>query len=135
MAPAEALPVEVLVDPVVPTVVSEDPSSVVSIISPEITEVPIMESELSTADDVLGALIAASVGVETGSYEMNVTSNVEVDGLGVPVSMRIFGDYQKPDRQQVTVEAGVSFFKIQIEMVIVGDLVYVKDPIMGELGS
>ena len=62
---------------------------------------------------------------------MNVTSNVEVEGLGVPVSMRIFGDYQKPDRQRVTAEVGVSFLKIQIEMVIIGDLVYVKDPIMG----
>ena len=74
----------------------------------------------------------ASDSVETGSYEMSITSDVKVEGLDMPVSMKIFGDYQEPDRQRVTAEVGVSFFKIQIEMVVIGDLVYVKDMFTGD---
>ena len=101
--------------------------------SPEISLAETLTSsiELPSADDVLRRLIAASAGVETGSYEMSVSSDVKVEGLEVPVSMKIFGDYQEPDRQQVVVEVGVSFFKIQIEMVIIGDMVYVRDSFTG----
>ena len=132
---------EVPVDPSVVSTTVPEVSSAETPVSSEITMAPTSGSavgatleveaspELPSGDDVLYGLIAASSGVETGSYEMSVASDVQVEGLGVPVSMKIFGDYQEPDRQQVTAEVGVSFLKIQIEMVIIGDTVYVKDPL------
>ena len=119
------------VENVVPTAALEAPSPTVPTSSPEVTEVPMLV-ELSSADAVLGALIAASEAVETGSYEINVVSDISGEGLGVPMSVKMLVDYQKPDRQQVTAQVGFSFMNIQIEMVVVGEMVYMKDPISGK---
>ena len=90
------------------------------------------ESALPSAVEVLEAMGTATAGVNTGSYELEVTTQVEAEGLEVPVSLKIWGDYQKPDRQKIVGEVGASFFKIRIEMVAIGDVLYVKDPITNE---
>ena len=125
------LPAETPVVEEVPTVALVVPTVISEIPSPDVTEVPVVGPELLSADHLLEALIAASTGVETGSYEMSVVSNVEVEGVEISVGLKISGDYQKPDRQQITAEVDASFFKIQVEMVMIGDVVYAKDPITG----
>ena len=90
------------------------------------------ESGLPRALSVLGALSSRSDEFDMGSYELTVTSEVEAEGFSVPLRLRISGDYQGDDRQQLVAEVVVFFFKVDVEMVVIGDVLYVKDLLSDE---
>ena len=101
---------------------------------PVVVLVPTMRADALSVDDVLRLMGVALAEVETGSYELTVTSDVDVEGMGISVGMKISGDYQGADRQRIIADVGVAFFNVQVEMIVIGNLLYVKDPVTGDWG-
>ena len=96
----------------------------------------VKDAVLAGVEEILGRSAEAMDRYGSGSYRLVARTGVDlgelgkgVEGLGdVDVEMTIEADYLLPDRQRATLGLGGSFFQMTVDMVIIGEDVYVKDP-------
>ena len=91
--------------------------------------VRVVHDSLPSLEEFLALVQEAAAGVESVSYELKVVADVEDLGMSVAVGLEIVGDFQAPDRQHVSVLMMQGFFNIEMDMIVIGDDVYVKVPL------